>query len=121
MRWEAGSGARLAHAVVLQVVRVPVFVLSVWAFATFLSWLSEAMGMAVRIARAHTRRDVVLFSGYHGWNDWYLAANLGEAELARFKPQGRAQLPHSSAPTKPAPKPPSPPPRTPPPAARARA
>jgi glutamate-1-semialdehyde 2,1-aminomutase len=40
----------------------------------------EAMGMAVRIARAHTRRDVVLFSGYHGWNDWYLAANLGETD-----------------------------------------
>jgi glutamate-1-semialdehyde aminotransferase len=40
----------------------------------------EAMGMAVRIARAQTRRDVVLFSGYHGWNDWYLAANLGERD-----------------------------------------
>ena len=38
----------------------------------------EAMGMAVRIARAHTRRDTVLFSGYHGWNDWYLAANLSD-------------------------------------------
>jgi glutamate-1-semialdehyde aminotransferase len=36
----------------------------------------EAMALAVRIARAHTRRDTVLFSGYHGWNDWYLAANL---------------------------------------------
>lgn len=40
----------------------------------------EAMGMAVRIARAHTRRDVVLFSGYHGWNDWYLAANLSDGQ-----------------------------------------
>lgn len=38
----------------------------------------EAMGLAVRIARAHTRRDVILFSGYHGWNDWYLAANLAD-------------------------------------------
>ena len=38
----------------------------------------EAMGMAVRIARAHTKRDTVLFSGYHGWNDWYLAANLSD-------------------------------------------
>jgi glutamate-1-semialdehyde 2,1-aminomutase len=38
----------------------------------------EAMGLAVRIARAHTRRDTVLFSGYHGWNDWYLAANLSD-------------------------------------------
>ena len=40
----------------------------------------EAMGMAVRIARASTKRDIVLFSGYHGWNDWYLAANLADTE-----------------------------------------
>jgi glutamate-1-semialdehyde 2,1-aminomutase len=39
----------------------------------------EAMSIAVRIARAHTRRDKVAFSGYHGWTDWYLAANLGES------------------------------------------
>src|SRR5258708_2336173 len=38
----------------------------------------EAMMMAVRIARAHTRRDTIAFSGYHGWGDWYLAANLGD-------------------------------------------
>jgi len=38
----------------------------------------EAMSVAVRIARAQTKRDLVLFSGYHGWNDWYLAANLGD-------------------------------------------
>ena len=36
----------------------------------------EAMSIAVRIARAKTKRDTVLFSGYHGWTDWYLAANL---------------------------------------------
>jgi glutamate-1-semialdehyde 2,1-aminomutase len=40
----------------------------------------EAMGLSVRIARAHSRRDVVLFSGYHGWNDWYLAANLADSK-----------------------------------------
>jgi len=38
----------------------------------------EAMALAVRIARAHTRRDRVAFCGYHGWHDWYLAANLAE-------------------------------------------
>jgi glutamate-1-semialdehyde 2,1-aminomutase len=38
----------------------------------------EAMAMAVRIARAATRRERVAFCGYHGWHDWYLAANLGE-------------------------------------------
>src|SRR5262249_57147155 len=24
------------------------------------------------------RRDIVAFSGYHGWCDWYLAANLAD-------------------------------------------
>jgi len=38
----------------------------------------EAMAIAVRIARAHTRKDKVLFCGYHGWHDWYLSANLSD-------------------------------------------
>ncbi len=38
----------------------------------------EAMAIAVRIARAATGRSGVAFCGYHGWHDWYLAANLGE-------------------------------------------
>lgn len=37
----------------------------------------ESMTIAVRIARAHTKRDKIAFCGYHGWHDWYLAANLG--------------------------------------------
>ena len=36
----------------------------------------EALAIAVRIARAKTSRDIILFSGYHGWSDWYLAANI---------------------------------------------
>lgn len=40
----------------------------------------EAMMVAVRIARASTRRDVVAFSGYHGWTDWYLSANLASED-----------------------------------------
>lgn len=36
----------------------------------------ESMAVAVRIARAYTGRDKVAFCGYHGWHDWYLAANL---------------------------------------------
>jgi glutamate-1-semialdehyde 2,1-aminomutase len=38
----------------------------------------EALSIAVRIARTNTKRDKVLFSGYHGWTDWYLAANLAD-------------------------------------------
>ncbi|WP_414660622.1 aminotransferase class III-fold pyridoxal phosphate-dependent enzyme [Horticoccus sp. 23ND18S-11] len=40
----------------------------------------DAMAMSVRIARAATGRSGVAFCGYHGWHDWYLAANLGETD-----------------------------------------
>lgn len=40
----------------------------------------EAMAIAVRIARASTGRDRVAFCGYHGWHDWYLAANIANSE-----------------------------------------
>ena len=36
----------------------------------------EANAIATRIARAHTGKDKVAICGYHGWHDWYLAANL---------------------------------------------
>lgn len=36
----------------------------------------EMMSVAVRIARAATGRSHVAFCGYHGWHDWYMAANL---------------------------------------------
>jgi glutamate-1-semialdehyde 2,1-aminomutase len=54
----------------------------------------EIMAVAVRIARAFTGRDAVAFSGYHGWHDWYLAANLGtenalgEHLIGGLKPTG---------------------------------
>lgn len=38
----------------------------------------EAMAVAVRIARAVTGRSKIAVCGYHGWHDWYLAANLGK-------------------------------------------
>ena len=40
----------------------------------------EADAVAVRIARGVTGRDKVAFCGYHGWHDWYLAANLGRPD-----------------------------------------
>ena len=38
----------------------------------------EALSIAVRIARCATKKDKVLFCGYHGWHDWYLSANLSD-------------------------------------------
>ncbi len=43
----------------------------------------EIMAVAVRIARAATNRSAVAVCGYHGWHDWYLAANLGETDALR--------------------------------------
>jgi glutamate-1-semialdehyde aminotransferase len=54
----------------------------------------ESMAVAVRIARAHTGRDKIAFCGYHGWHDWYLAANLASDDaldghlLAGLSPAG---------------------------------
>jgi len=40
----------------------------------------EANVVAIRIARAASGRHKVAFCGYHGWHDWYLAANLGDGK-----------------------------------------
>ena len=50
-----------------------------WAeMARFARSGGEACAIAVRIARAASGRDGVAFCGYHGWHDWYLAANLND-------------------------------------------
>jgi len=36
----------------------------------------EANAIAIRIARSASGKEKVAFCGYHGWHDWYLAANL---------------------------------------------
>ncbi len=55
-----------------------------WAdMARFARSGGEANAVAVRIARAASGKSKVAFCGYHGWHDWYLAANLGdESSLA---------------------------------------
>lgn len=40
----------------------------------------ESMAIAARIARAYTKKDKIAFCGYHGWHDWYLAANLQKGD-----------------------------------------
>ena len=54
----------------------------------------EANAVAARIARGVTGRDLILFSGYHGWHDWYQSANYlvdpesGEFPFAGIEPIG---------------------------------
>jgi len=40
----------------------------------------EANAVAIRIARASSKKDKIAFCGYHGWHDWYLSANLSDDE-----------------------------------------
>ncbi len=69
-----------------------------WAdMARFARSGGEAMAIAIRIARSATGKDTVVFCGYHGWEDWYLAANvdtrnaLGEHLIAGLQPNGVPQ------------------------------
>jgi glutamate-1-semialdehyde aminotransferase len=54
----------------------------------------EVLAIAVRIARAATGRQRVAFCGYHGWSDWYIAANIAKGSnldshlLAGLSPAG---------------------------------
>ncbi len=63
----------------------------------------EANAVAIRIARAATGRETVAFCGYHGWHDWYLAANLNSDDqlsshlLPGLEPNGVAASLEGSA------------------------
>ena len=51
-----------------------------WAgMARFTRTGGESAAVAVRIARAATSREKIAICGYHGWHDWYLAANLADS------------------------------------------
>ncbi|WHZ10394.1 MAG: aminotransferase, Class III pyridoxal-phosphate dependent [Burkholderiaceae bacterium] len=69
-----------------------------WAdMARFTRTGGEGNAVAIRIARAAAGRDQVAVCGYHGWHDWYLAANLGSDEslaghlLPGLEPRGVPQ------------------------------
>jgi glutamate-1-semialdehyde 2,1-aminomutase len=76
-RVQMGSMASLQTADEVEVAKL-LLKIHPWAgMARFARTGGEAMAVAVRIARASTGRDKVAICGYHGWHDWYLAANLG--------------------------------------------
>lgn len=69
-----------------------------WAdMARFARSGGEANAISIRIARAASGKDKVAICGYHGWHDWYLAANLGDVQnlnghlLPGLEPKGVPQ------------------------------
>ena len=47
---------------------------------TFARTGGEANAVAIRIARAFTKKDEIAICGYHGWHDWYLSSNLSNSK-----------------------------------------
>jgi glutamate-1-semialdehyde 2,1-aminomutase len=48
-----------------------------WAkMAKFAKTGAEANAIALRLARAFTKKNKVIICGYHGWHDWYLSAKF---------------------------------------------
>jgi glutamate-1-semialdehyde 2,1-aminomutase len=53
-----------------------------WAeMARYTRSSGEACAVAIRIARSYINKDKIAFCGYHGWHDWYLAANINKNSL----------------------------------------
>ncbi|MDA9598734.1 aminotransferase class III-fold pyridoxal phosphate-dependent enzyme [Candidatus Pelagibacter sp.] len=63
----------------------------------------EAMSLAIRIARSKSKKTKIIFSGYHGWHDWYLSANIQSIKnlnnhlLKNLKPLGVPKIYRNSA------------------------
>lgn len=54
---------------------------------------SDATSGAIRLARAYTKKDVVLVCGYHGWQDWY----IGSTTRDKGVPKATKELTHKFA------------------------
>jgi len=79
-----GTGLSVNHPLELETAELLAELVPCAEMVRFCKGGGEANAVAVRIARAATGRDKVAFCGYHGWHDWYLAANLqSESTLAK--------------------------------------
>lgn len=71
-----GTGLTINHPLELEAADVLHEIVPCAEMVRFCKGGGEADMIAIRIARAATGRSKVLFCGYHGWHDWYIAANL---------------------------------------------
>ena len=52
---------------------------------------SDVTGASIRLARAYTGRDKIIFCGYHGWHDWY----IGKTDMSLGVPKQIKKLTNS--------------------------
>jgi glutamate-1-semialdehyde 2,1-aminomutase len=68
---DAGSIFSLPHPLEAEVAERLTEVIPCARMVRFLKTGSEANAAAVRVARAATGREMIVYCGYHGWHDWY--------------------------------------------------
>lgn len=71
-----GTGLSINHPLEIETAELLAEIVPCAEMVRFCKGGGEANAVAIRIARAYTGRDKVAFCGYHGWHDWYIAANL---------------------------------------------
>ncbi|MSO21828.1 MAG: aminotransferase class III-fold pyridoxal phosphate-dependent enzyme [Acidobacteria bacterium] len=74
-----GTGLTVNHPLEIETAELLSQIVPCAEMVRFCKGGGEADMVAVRIARAATGRDKVVFCGYHGWHDWYISANLTSA------------------------------------------
>jgi glutamate-1-semialdehyde 2,1-aminomutase len=73
-----GTGLTINHPLEVELAEALIEIIPCAEMVRFCKGGGEADAIAIRIARGVTGRDKVAFCGYHGWHDWYLAANLAD-------------------------------------------
>jgi glutamate-1-semialdehyde 2,1-aminomutase len=72
---EKGANFSITHELELELAELLVERIPCAEMVRYARGGGDACAVAVRIARGSTGRDKILFCGYHGWHDWYQAAN----------------------------------------------
>ena len=44
---------------------------------------SDVLSAAIRLARAYTKKDLILVCGYHGWHDWFIGSTTRNAGVPK--------------------------------------
>ena len=78
---DTGTMYSISHPVELELAELLIERIPCAEMVRFAKGGGDACAVSIRIARGTTGKDKILFCGYHGWHDWYLAANLSGEEL----------------------------------------
>lgn len=90
---ERGTGLTVNHPLEIETAELLAQIVPCAEMVRFCKGGGEANVVAIRIARAATGKEKVLFCGYHGWHDWYIAAHFNSsAELATHLLPGISSL-----------------------------